>query len=758
MKGILRSPYGSRLFWFSVLIATLPVIILGLYSYYKASGIAIQKVYEGQMQITQQTELRVEQFLKAVDAASLELVSAPIVNQALDRGLHYSEFQMIQELRGYLQRIQAYELRIQDVQLINTARQWVIENSGFYRMEDYKGELPPLGDNLSGKNASWTPSGTDAGAHVSLIRKLPLNSPNPTLFVAIKITVADINKYVMDIPETGKTYILDENLNVLADPDSRLLGRAFPDQGLLEALPDERRKLKPLQATFDHQAVSVSFQRSAYNGWLYLTLVPVADITRESKAIGWITLYICLGIIVAALIVAYKHSHYLYRPIRVLYESVKGASGAGGPSRQKLDELKFIDERFRSLNLSHTDMKRQLHGQRQQVMDYFVLKLFQGHIRASDIEEKLAVLQYPLQWRQKAALIIQIDTLEGSRYQESDMDLLLFAIHNMAEEIIPPECRLSPILIHPSQVTLVGSASEDNEQFRNLLFSLSEQMQESAMRYLDLRISVGISRSYQSWTDMPKAYQEGLEALKYRMKLGQEAIIFIEDIQPPAEVRRPYPQAVARQLLDAIKLLQTERLDELLEQFMEECFSQARSREDYQAILARLLIELTELGQQYGVTWHPSGPRRLSPFERLLEMNMSGEIMTWFRDEIIGAITGAVERSHIPKDTKITEQLLEMIHANIESGLTLELCAEKLHYHPSHLKRVFRRDMGVNFSDYVSHHRLQVAKQWLTESHMKVTEIADRLQYNNTQNFIRYFRKLEGMTPGQYREQFRKTE
>jgi AraC-like DNA-binding protein len=35
---------------------------------------------------------------------------------------------------------------------------------------------------------------------------------------------------------------------------------------------------------------------------------------------------------------------------------------------------------------------------------------------------------------------------------------------------------------------------------------------------------------------------------------------------------------------------------------------------------------------------------------------------------------------------------------------------------------------------------------------MRIAEIAEKLQYTNAQNFIRYFRKMEGMTPGQYRD------
>jgi AraC-like DNA-binding protein len=66
---------------------------------------------------------------------------------------------------------------------------------------------------------------------------------------------------------------------------------------------------------------------------------------------------------------------------------------------------------------------------------------------------------------------------------------------------------------------------------------------------------------------------------------------------------------------------------------------------------------------------------------------------------------------------------------------------------------MFRKETGMNFSDYLAGFRHDMAKSWLSETEMKITEVAERLQYTNAQNFIRQFRKLEGMTPGQYRDQ-----
>jgi AraC-like DNA-binding protein len=65
--------------------------------------------------------------------------------------------------------------------------------------------------------------------------------------------------------------------------------------------------------------------------------------------------------------------------------------------------------------------------------------------------------------------------------------------------------------------------------------------------------------------------------------------------------------------------------------------------------------------------------------------------------------------------------------------------------------------MNISFSEYVSSYRHHMAKNWLAETEMPVKEISEKLKYKNSQNFIRSFKKLEGITPGKYREQKRNT-
>ena len=56
-----------------------------------------------------------------------------------------------------------------------------------------------------------------------------------------------------------------------------------------------------------------------------------------------------------------------------------------------------------------------------------------------------------------------------------------------------------------------------------------------------------------------------------------------------------------------------------------------------------------------------------------------------------------------------------------------------------------------SFSDITDEYKLEEAKRQLLDTDKKIVDIAKELGYSNTQNFIRFFSKYVGMTPGKYR-------
>ncbi|KAB1435712.1 helix-turn-helix domain-containing protein [Candidatus Galacturonibacter soehngenii] len=87
-----------------------------------------------------------------------------------------------------------------------------------------------------------------------------------------------------------------------------------------------------------------------------------------------------------------------------------------------------------------------------------------------------------------------------------------------------------------------------------------------------------------------------------------------------------------------------------------------------------------------------------------------------------------------------------------DSSLSLSEIAEKLGTNSTYLSKLFKENMGVNFNDFINSYRIDAAKFLLNNTDKKIEQISNETGFNSQQNFIRVFKKIEGVAPGQYRK------
>lgn len=87
-----------------------------------------------------------------------------------------------------------------------------------------------------------------------------------------------------------------------------------------------------------------------------------------------------------------------------------------------------------------------------------------------------------------------------------------------------------------------------------------------------------------------------------------------------------------------------------------------------------------------------------------------------------------------------------------DSSLSLSDIAEKLGTNSTYLSKLFKENLGVNFNDYINSYRIEAAKFLLSTTSKKIEIISNETGFNSQQNFIRVFKKIEGVAPGQYRK------
>jgi AraC-like DNA-binding protein len=100
----------------------------------------------------------------------------------------------------------------------------------------------------------------------------------------------------------------------------------------------------------------------------------------------------------------------------------------------------------------------------------------------------------------------------------------------------------------------------------------------------------------------------------------------------------------------------------------------------------------------------------------------------------------------------IGERAENYIEMNFSEDISMEEMAGKLHVHPSHLMRVFKKEKGITISHYRNLRRIKEAKELIQFSNLSMTEIAIMVGFSNSQYFSKFFKEVEGVTPGEYKK------
>ena len=101
------------------------------------------------------------------------------------------------------------------------------------------------------------------------------------------------------------------------------------------------------------------------------------------------------------------------------------------------------------------------------------------------------------------------------------------------------------------------------------------------------------------------------------------------------------------------------------------------------------------------------------------------------------------------------KQAKELLHAHFSEALTLDGIAKSVGTHPVHLARVFRQNYHCTIGEYVRKLRIGFACREISTTNSPLALIASQAGFYDQSHFSRTFKRIIGITPGEYRAAFR---
>jgi YesN/AraC family two-component response regulator len=91
------------------------------------------------------------------------------------------------------------------------------------------------------------------------------------------------------------------------------------------------------------------------------------------------------------------------------------------------------------------------------------------------------------------------------------------------------------------------------------------------------------------------------------------------------------------------------------------------------------------------------------------------------------------------------------IDINIEKSFTASELAELVKVTPDYISRLFRKYTGHTLINYIHLCKIARAKTYLIENNVAIKEIANTLSFSDEFYFSKVFKKVEGISPSQFR-------
>ena len=450
-----------------------------------------------------------------------------------------------------------------------------------------------------------------------------------------------------------------------------------------------------------------------------------------------------LDLLMAALL-AYTN----YVPIRGMAQKFNKSS-EGNLEKAHSNELWQIESILEHTLAQSKENRNRLKEMEPVYINHYLNKLLNGQeLVPSVVEETLKEYNISLVSERFAIIDIVVCQTTSFNYDGSEKErgLVHMLIKNVADELFENLASVQYVY-HSEEKTVTAVLNLYEGCGSNHILECARSIQTVFQQRLHIQLSLFISEITHGIQSLPLAYSQA----EYTMRFGRRekcGVTEYKNILFDGMGVSSYTSDDEIQLINLVRSGDEKRVAAKLQQlFTENMDTQYRTPANGEFFLIHLFSTFLKIAHQINynleretiepATFFANSQEKQERCSRLVEIYQK---LTRYAADKNGRIN------------RIMDQIADLTEKYYHDGnLSVSFLAGQVGLTPSYLSTVFKNQSAENLSDYINLVRIQHAKEFLTNTDFTMAEIASRCGYHSDINFIRVFKKYEGITPGVYR-------
>lgn len=213
-----------------------------------------------------------------------------------------------------------------------------------------------------------------------------------------------------------------------------------------------------------------------------------------------------------------------------------------------------------------------------------------------------------------------------------------------------------------------------------------------------------------------------------------------------------YPFALEQELLHCIEIGDEKRSKELLNQMLGHLFFSSGC--EFAVIKSRiyeLLVLISRAAINGGADTQQSFLLNQQYLQQIQAISNVDDLCFWLSAVMERFMAGTFEYRKV-KHLDIIRKAATYLQRNYGQKITLEDVAKYVFLSPAYFSKVFKEEMGETYNAYLQRLRIEKSKNLLADRSLKLVQIAIQSGFEDQSYFTKIFKKIEGVSPMEYRK------
>lgn len=747
-------------FLVSYLIILLIPVFIGILVYKEAVKIVESDVKASNLSMLGQCRDIIDQQLAAVDIMKGQIGLAPQLNLSLKHDSGTRELSFYYEMRKLMDQLRPYSLSgniVDSFFIYMKEPNYVISpiiayDADFFfesvfkydrfGREQWLEELSKYhsGSVLPASNAVLESRNIEV---IPYLHSLPTTHYRKVQGAIVFLLRAETIHHLLsriNLIKDGWVFVVDQNNQIITSYSRHKIPNQLPFNNDIESEGF-------YHSNFWGQEMIVSYTKSPYNGWKYISVLPAKLVMQKVIYIkrivwGYVFLSLLAGAIIAYLLTA-KNTEPLKKALDLIKEHLEGGA------EKENDAFRFLQGSIAQLIKNNQSLQETIKKHMPIIRTAFFERLLKGGF--TKIEQINAVASYVgLQIKGNRFLVMilrifgQDEILSRDIIEESNLTKAV--LMETIDKYIDGFGYLHD-LDQNNIAIILAFENLSGEQCYQKAAAIVRKIEDEISEIYKLKVCFGGGNIYQNLLDVWQSFQEAGRVLDYKAVDLDSTLIWYADL-PKHGTEYYYPLDFEQRLTNYVKAGEVEQVAGLLRTIYRE---NTEDRQLSPEMGVELIYELkgtvikliSELSIHKGLI-----EADLNKIDYSESFDANYQRLT----AIFKKLCGEVASNRKFRNVQLKERIIEFIknHYHLQD-LSLHKTASHFGLSEGYLSHFFKDQVGENFIVFLERERIEHACDLLRDARLSVAEIAGRVGYNSVHSFRRAFKKVKGINPTAFR-------